>query len=271
MIQFTAACVQCNSSDDFSRNLGRAIELCRDAAGRGAKLIVLPENVLAMIADTSSLVAIAQREATEGVERFAALARELNCLILVGSLHVPLSPTKVANRSYLFSPDGSPPATYDKIHLFDVSLPGGEAHRESDYYQAGSSLTTVPTDFGTIGLSICYDVRFPLLYRRLAQAGANVLSIPAAFTQATGEAHWEVLVRARAIETGSFVLAPNQCGQHPGGKRTFGHSMIVSPWGEVLARAGTDAEVIDAEIELADVDRCRSVIPTLLNDALSGV
>ena len=180
-----------------------------------------------------------------------ALAKELNVWLLIGSLAIKVSDTKTANRSFLFAPDGNIMARYSKIHLFDVALASGEVYRESNTVAGGDEAVVADTAFGPIGLSICYDLRFPQLYRRLAQKGAFLFTVPSAFTVPTGEAHWHVLLRARAIENGAFVIAPAQGGTHANGRKTYGHSLIVAPWGEVLAEAGTEPGVIMADIDPA--------------------
>ena len=198
---------------------------------------------------------------------FRALAKELRIWLHCGSLAVILPSGKVANRTYVLSPDGAVAAFYDKIHMFDVDLGNGERYMESATFEAGHEAVTVDLPWGRLGLTICYDLRFPHLYRHLAQAGADFLTVPAAFTRVTGEAHWHVLLRARAIETGCFVFAPAQTGVHAGDRKTFGHALIISPWGEILADAGTDPGVIVTDIDVAEVARARAKIPALTLDA----
>jgi predicted amidohydrolase len=192
-----------------------------------------------------------------------ALARELGLWLHVGSLAIKLDQTRVANRSYLLDPKGRIAARYDKLHMFDVDLAGGESYRESQYFRPGAKAMLADLPFGRLGLSICYDLRFPSLYRALATAGADFIAVPSAFTKQTGEAHWHVLVRARAIETGAFVLAASQGGLHENGRSTFGHSLIVSPWGEVLAEAGEEPGVIFADIDLVASEEARARIPAI--------
>ena len=172
----------------------------------------------------------------------------------------------MAKRSFFFSPSGKEIARYDKIHMFDVDLPNGESYRESSDYEPGDKSALADTDFGKVGLTICYDLRFPHLYRDLAKAGASILAVPSAFTVPTGQAHWSVLQRARAIETGSFVVSAAQCGQHDGDRKTYGHSIIVDPWGVVLAEAGEEPGVITADLDLSAVDKARQAIPALQHD-----
>ena len=196
---------------------------------------------------------------------YAELAKELEIWLLIGSMAIKVG-DKMANRSFLFSDKGDVVATYDKIHLFDVDLPTGESHRESDHVQAGTKAVTADTPWGKIGMSICYDVRFAYLYRKLAHMGASIMTVPAAFTVPTGQAHWKTLLRARAIETGAFVLAPGQCGEHEGGRKTYGHSLIIDPWGDVLAEADDKPCIITAELDLSVVAKTRNAIPALKHD-----
>jgi predicted amidohydrolase len=196
----------------------------------------------------------------------AAQAREFGIWLHIGSLAVKLGGGALANRSFLLAPDGGIRARYDKIHMFDVNLANGESFRESERFQAGDVAVTAGLPWGRLGLTICYDLRFPHLYRDLAKAGADFLAVPSAFTQQTGEAHWHVLLRARAIETGSFILAAAQAGRHDGGRLTYGHSLVVSPWGEVLAEGGAEPGIVIAEIEPAAVASARTRIPALVAD-----
>ena len=270
--EFTAACVQVSATTDMGHNIAMARELCRQAAARGAQLIVLPENVTMMQWGRDNILAAAYREdAHPGLPAFRALARELDAWLVIGSLSIvreggAANQAPLANRSYLLAPDGRIAARYDKIHMFDVDLPRGESYRESDTFEPGNDAVVADLPWGTLGLSICYDVRFAHLYRDLAHAGADLIAIPSAFTQTTGRAHWHVLIRARAIETGSFVFAPGQVGTHAGDRKTYGHSLIVDPWGEVLAEADDGPGVILAEIDMARVQRARTGIATLRHD-----
>ena len=205
-------------------------------------------------------------EAHPGVPHFAALAKELGIWLLIGSMPVRADEKRIANRSFLFDPKGAIVARYDKIHMFDVDLPNGETYRESNGVRPGGQGVVAQTPWGAIGLTICYDVRFAYLHRALAQAGAVMLTVPAAFTVPTGQAHWHVLLRARAIETGCFVFAPAQTGEHAEGRLTYGHSLIVAPWGEVLADAGDKPGYIVADIDLERVQKARSMVPALRHD-----
>ena len=200
-------------------------------------------------------------EAHPALPAFQALAKSLKVAINLGSLPIDAGEDKAFNRGYMISPEGEIAARYNKIHMFDVALQGGESYLESATVAPGDKACLVDILGSHIGMSICYDLRFPELYRRLAQAGAQVLLIPAAFTRTTGKAHWHVLMRARAIETGCFVVAASQCGNHPSGSGAFGHSLIVAPWGDILADAGESPGVITAEIDLADVSTARQRVP----------
>jgi deaminated glutathione amidase len=204
--------------------------------------------------------------ANPALAAFRELARETGAWLLVGSLAIKLEAARLANRSFLLAPDGAIAARYDKIHMFDVDLKNGESYRESALYRPGDSTILARLPWGTLGMTVCYDLRFPYLYRALAQAGADFLSIPAAFTVPTGKAHWHVLQRARAIENGCFVFAPAQCGEHAEGRKTYGHSLIVDPWGEVLADAGEAVGFVTAEIEPAKVAEARRMVPSLRHD-----
>lgn len=267
MTTLTVACVQVSAGDDMAANLAAVAEPVRAAAARGARLIALPENVVLMELRRDQALAKARPEAGHpALAAFGDLARATGAWILAGSLAIPVAPDRLANRSFLLDDQGRVVARYDKIHMFDVDLGGGESYRESATFQPGDRAVVAETPWGGLGLSVCYDLRFPHLYRRLAQAGARLLSVPAAFTRITGQAHWHILVRARAIETGCFVLAPAQCGDHPGGRQTYGHSLIVAPWGEVLADAGPEPGVITAELDLDAVDRARGRVPALSAD-----
>lgn len=263
MVTVVAACVQLNSGDNASQNVKLAEELVRDAAARGASFVALPENALFMQAPGKGL-----HPSCEGsIARLGALAEKLGIWLLIGSVHVPSADGRSYNRSLLLNDKGVIVARYDKIHLFDVTLANGEVYAESDKISAGTEAVLAPTPWGKMGLTICYDVRFPQLHRLLAQAGAGIITVPAAFTYTTGSAHWHVLLRARAIETGCFVIAPAQCGTHPGNRKTFGHSLIISPWGEILAE-GSENEpgVILATLDMDKVGEARTMIPALTHD-----
>ncbi len=263
-----AACIQLDSGPDVQANLDAATALIREAAGQGAQLIATPEITDQVISNRAEkLDQVFGQDDHPGVPFFAALAKELSVTLLIGSMCVRVDKDKIANRSFLFSAGGEILATYDKIHLYDVDLPSGESHRESRVFSAGDRAVIAETPQAAIGMSVCYDLRFPHLYRDLAKAGAQILTIPAAFTVPTGRAHWEVLLRARAIETGSFVLAPAQSGGHAGARNTYGHSMIVGPWGDILAqRSESGPGIILADIHLEEVTKARDAIPALKHD-----
>jgi len=266
---FRAACVQLRSSDDVAENIRETVKLVREAAARDACFVATPENTTLMAADAAAKLANSYDEAHDpALPVFAALARELNIWLSIGSLAIKVSDTKTANRSYLFAPDGGIAARYSKIHLFDVELASGEVYRESNTVAGGGEAVVADTEWGKIGLTVCYDMRFPELYRRLARAGAFLFTVPSSFTVPTGTAHWHVLLRARAIENGAFVLAPAQGGTHANGRKTYGHSLIVSPWGEVLAEAGTDPGVIVAEIDPDLSRQAREKVPNLQHERI---
>ncbi len=261
---FRAALVQLRAGRTIAPNLDQAETLIRQAAKGGADYVQTPENTALMELDPQRVLALVQPETESApLARLTALAAELGIWLHIGSLGIKVGEDRVANRSYVVDPHGAVAARYDKLHMFDVDLPGGETYRESQYYGPGEKAVVVDLPFARLGMTICYDLRFPALYRALASAGAEVIAVPAAFTKQTGEAHWHVLLRARAIETGSYVLAATQGGLHENGRNTFGHSMIVSPWGVVLAEAGEDPGVIFADIDLAAVADARARIPAL--------
>lgn len=261
---FRAGLVQLRAGRTTAPNLDAAEALIRAAAGGGAQYVQTPENTALMELDPALVLAQGRSEASsEPLQRLRALAAELGIWLHVGSLGIKIDEAHMANRSYLIDPRGDIVARYDKLHMFDVDLAGGESYRESQYYAPGSKAVVADLPWGRLGMSICYDLRFPNLYRALATAGANLIAIPAAFTKQTGEAHWHTLVRARAIETGAFVLAATQGGLHETGRETFGHSMIVSPWGEILAESGENPSVVLAEIDVARSDAARAAIPAL--------
>lgn len=263
---FVAALVQMRSGRDVETNLAEADRLIREAASRGAKYVQTPENTLLMERETSALFEkIAPEEQTAAIPHFLSLAQELGIWLHIGSIAVVTGEGRAANRAFLFSPEGRIAARYDKIHMFDVTLPSGETYRESKVYQPGSVAVLAALPWGELGITTCYDLRFPEQYKALAQAGADFLAVPSAFTKQTGAAHWHVLLRARAIENGCFVLAAAQGGVHDGGRTTFGHSLIVSPWGEILAEADDQPGIVCAEIDPAKVQEARSRIPSLLH------
>lgn len=262
------ACVQIRSGPDVEANLGRAEALIRRAHAQGAELIALPEVVDFRDEGVEPYRRYAQPLAEHpGAKRFASLAAGLRVFLLAGSLTVRAENGMLANRCMLFDPEGACVAQYDKIHLFDTGVIGNDASKESDLFVPGTRAVVAPTAAGRLGLSICYDLRFPHLYRDLAKAGADLLAVPSNFLEITGRAHWHVLLRARAIENGCYVIAPAQWGESRPGKRSFGHSLIVDPWGEVLADAGGDGEcIIAADIDEGRVAEVRSRIRSLAHD-----
>jgi predicted amidohydrolase len=262
--RFRAALVQLRSGRSMEANLERAEALVRRAAQGGAVYVQTPENTAVMELKPELVLRAAQTEdESVALAKLRALAAELGIFLHIGSLAIKLDEARVANRSYLIDPQGGIAARYDKLHMFDVDLAGGESHRESSHCRPGAKAVVADLPFGRLGLSICYDLRFPQLYRALATSGAEFIAIPSAFTKQTGEAHWHVLTRARAIETGAFVLAATQAGLHENGRATYGHSLIVSPWGEILAEAGEEPGVIFADIDLAASAEARARIPAL--------
>jgi predicted amidohydrolase len=265
---FTAACVQLRSTTDVAENIATVEQLVRDAVRAGADYVQTPEMTNIVERNRASLAAAIQPENSDpAVKRFASLAAELGIVLHIGSLALRAADGKIANRALVFGRDGKVLARYDKIHLFDVDLPNGESWRESAVYHPGDRAIVVDLPWLKLGVSICYDIRFPHLYRAEAHVGAAALTAPAAFTRQTGEAHWHVLQRARAIENGAFVISAAQAGTHADGRETFGHSMIVSPWGDVLAEGGGEGpEVVLAEIDPAKSVEARQRIPALLNE-----
>jgi predicted amidohydrolase len=264
---FQLACVQNSAVAEVARNIEICARLTREACDRGAQIVCLPEYFSGVALRDGLLHPAAFPEDRHPVlQAFADLARDRRVWLLLGSLGVTSSDGRIFNRAYLLDRGGRVAARYDKIHMFDVELAAGQPLRESATIAPGDHAVTADTELGRIGFSICYDLRFPQLYRRLAQAGAEILTVPAAFTRMTGEAHWHVLNRARAIENGCFVAAPCQFGTLPGGAECFGHSLIVDPWGRVLADGGDGEGVILAEIDLAQLHAARARIPAISHD-----
>ncbi len=261
---FKVACVQNGATADIEASMAEATALARAARGAGAELICLPEYFTSLDVEGSLLISKPFSEnAHPALPHYQDLAREFGAWLLLGSLAITAEGGKVTNRSYLLDPAGRIAARYDKIHLFDVQLGGGESYRESATVAPGDRAVLAATPWGPLGLSVCYDLRFPQLYHALAEAGAVYFSVPAAFTKTTGEAHWHVLNRARAIETGCYVFAPCQYGDHGVGKASFGHSLIVDPWGRILAEADDAAGYIVTEVDPAAVTEARRKIPAL--------
>ena len=262
---FLAACIQLRTTESIEENWDKTVRLVRRAASHGARLIATPENTL-FLGPQFHKIELAQPLDGEWRQRFSQLARETGVYLLVGSMAELIedeATTRCYNTSLFFSPTGVLLAHYRKIHLFDVSIPGGISIRESDSIRAGTDIVVVPTELGTIGLSICYDLRFPSLYRRMIEQGAQILMVPSAFTLMTGKDHWHALLRARAIDNQCFVIAPGQWGTHDtqGKRRSYGHSLIVDPWGAVLSDCGAGEGIGFAEIDLEYLQEVRQSIP----------
>lgn len=265
MTVFQAACVQMRSSRDVAENVHVASGLIREARAAGADFIATPEYTTIMEEDRGRLRAQLHPDTGDNptLRAFQDLSKELGCWVLIGGMPVLADGGRFFNRSCLIAPDGGVAARYDKIHMFDVVVSEQEQYRESANFEPGTRAVVASLPWGKLGMSICYDLRFPDLYRALARAGASVLAVPSAFTRVTGQAHWHVLLRARAIETGCFVIAPAQGGEHENGRETFGHSLIVDPWGRVLAEGGQEPGVVIAEIDVDEVTKARGRIPSL--------
>lgn len=264
---FRVAAIQMCSGTDPVRNAATMEALTREAVEKGARYVQTPEMTGALQRNRPGLMEILRDEENDIiVAKASALARELSIHMHVGSTAISVGDGKIANRGFLFGPDGHKICSYDKIHMFDVDLDNGESWRESSTYRPGSQARIADLPFAKLGFAICYDVRFPQLFRTEAMAGAEILTVPAAFTRQTGEAHWEILLRARAIENGAFVIAAAQGGKHEDGRETYGHSMIVDPWGRVLASAGGSGEaIVIADLDIAEVAKSRAKIPNLRN------
>jgi predicted amidohydrolase len=266
MAKLTAACVQLRSGLNRAANMDDTSALIRQAHAQGAQLIATPEMTNVVDINAKRLMADLplENEAPE-LPTLSALAKELGIWLLVGSMAFKVADRQACNRCYLFDPGGEVVARYDKLHMFDVDLAGGESYRESKVYRRGERAVVVGTPAGKLGLSICYDLRFPHLYRALAQAGAEIITVPAAFTRQTGERHWHTLLQARAIENGAFVIAPAQGGRHEDGRETYGHSLIIHPSGQILAELDSDEPgIIVAEIDTGACQVARSSIPNLI-------
>ena len=267
MTAFKAACVQLNSGNDLAANLRAAETAIRSAVASGAQLIMLPEYAAMM--DGSGRVMRDNSPAEDGhpaLGKFRALARDTQAWLLVGSLTIKVDDERMVNRSYLVSASGEIVARYDKIHMFDCTLPSGKVIRESSAYRPGEAAVIAATPWGPLGMTICYDLRFPQLYRALAQAGALFLAVPSSFQRETGVAHWHALLRARAIENLSYVFAPAMCGEHPGNRTTYGHSLIIDPWGKILAELGDDPGIALADIDVERVSKVRGMLPSIEHD-----
>ena len=264
---FNVACIQTNSERDVAPNIDAVSDLVRQAHDQGADFILLPESVNMMEPRGRNVrEIITYEEDDDFLAAFQCLAQDLGTWILIGSLLVRISDEQAANRSLLINGNGDIVTRYDKIHMFDVDVGDGQNYRESKLYRPGEGAVLADTPWGVVGLTICYDLRFPYLYRALAHQGALFMTVPSAFTRVTGEAHWHVLLRARAIENGCYIFAPAQTGDHAEGRQTFGHSLIIDPWGTVMADGGTDVGFVMAEIDPAQVAKARRKIPSLTHD-----
>ena len=261
---FKAAMIQMRSGLQPGANIDAAVRYIGDAKSAGAEYVLTPEMTNILAANREQLFAVAvEEEADPSLATLREVARKLAIYVHIGSLAIRISPDRAANRSFLIDSKGDILARYDKIHMFDVDLAGGESYRESRNYRPGELAVLADLPWGRLGLTVCYDLRFPALYRALAEAGATMLAIPSAFTKQTGEAHWHALIRSRAIENGCFVFAAAQGGRHENGRDTFGHSLIVDPWGRIVAEGGTEPGVIVGEINPAEVVNARARIPSL--------
>lgn len=264
---FKTACIQNTAGRDVEANIAWVSPHIDEAADNGAEFIALPETVGLIEPVNEQIPPLTFSEADDlGLATFRDKAKKHGVTILVGSQLIRVDDNRIVNRSFLIDSNGDIKARYDKLHMFDIELANGEWYRESEAISPGDQAVITDLPWGKLGLSVCYDLRFAALYRALAQNGAEIITIPAAFTQTTGKAHWHILVRARAIETGSYVVAPNQCGHHADSRYSYGHSLIVDPWGEVLADGGAEPGIIYADIDLAKVAQARSRIPALKND-----
>jgi deaminated glutathione amidase len=264
---FRVALLQMQTGNDLAHNLDSVKTMTREAARNGAQFVLTPEYTLMM--DGSGRVMREQALPTDGGSGLAelqSLARELSVWLLAGSLTLRTDGDRIANRSYLLAADGHVVASYDKIHMFDATLPDGKVIRESSAYCPGDRAVIAETPWGKLGLTVCYDLRFPQLYRTLAKAGALYLTIPSSFQRATGKFHWHTLIQARAIENACFVFAPAMCGEHPGNRTTYGHSLVVDPWGEILVDGGESPGIAYADIDPSRVARVRSMLPCLEHD-----
>lgn len=263
-----AGLVQLRSGVDVAKNIEAASALIREAVDAGAQLVVTPEATnIVQRHSAQPAAAVSAPDQDPALQAFRRLARELSVVLIVGSLMQRSDDGRVANRCYVISSDGVVSARYDKIHLFDVTVAADESYFESRSVEPGARAVVASTPWGGVGLSVCYDLRFAGLYRDLAKAGANMIVVPAAFTRHTGRAHWEILLRARAIETGAYILAPGQGGRHEDGRATWGHSMMVDPWGEIVAQLDHEEPgVLVADLDLAKVNAVRTKIPSLKHE-----
>jgi predicted amidohydrolase len=264
---FKVALLQAETGNDLAANLQTVTAMTHEAAQSGASFVLTPEYTLMMDGSGRTMRESAlDPDGGQALAQLQALAAELSIWLLVGSLTLKTGGDRIANRSFLIAADGSVRASYDKIHMFDATLPDGKVIRESSAYCPGARAVTAETPWGKLGLTVCYDLRFPQLYRSLAQAGARYLTIPSSFQRATGKDHWHPLIQARAIENACFVFAPAMCGEHPGNRSTYGHSLVVDPWGKILADGGDAPGIVYADIDPQRVDKVRGMLPCLEHD-----
>lgn len=266
-IPLRVACLQLNSGNDLQVNLAAVRLMTREAAGNGAQWVLTPEYTLMI--DGSGRVMRERALAADGAPALGelqSLAREHQVWFLAGSLTVRTGEERIANRSFLIAADGSVIATYDKIHMFDVTLPDGKVIRESSAYRPGDRAVVAATPWGRLGMTVCYDLRFPGLFRTLAQAGAQFITVPSLFQRQTGKSHWHALLKARAIENECFIIAPAMCGDHSGNRQSYGHTLIIDPWGDILAEGGEAPGIVYADIDPQRVEKVRGMIPSLEHD-----
>jgi predicted amidohydrolase len=264
---FKVALLQMQTGNDLAANLESVTHMVREAANAGARFVLTPEYTLMMDGSGRTMRERAlEPDGSPALPALQALAKAHSIWLLVGSLTLKSAGDRIANRSYLISADGSLVATYDKIHMFDATLPDGKVIRESSAYCPGNRAVVAETPWGTLGLTVCYDLRFPQLYRALAHAGARFIAVPSSFQRATGKDHWQPLLQARAIENACFVFAPAMCGEHPGNRATYGHALVVDPWGKILADGGESPGIVYADVDPARVDRVRAMLPSLQHD-----
>lgn len=269
MTTLKLACIQVNTGNDLAANLATVTAMVREAAANGATFVLTPEYTLMM--DGSGRVMRENALPADGgaqLTQLRALANELGVWLLIGSLTLKTEEERIANRSFLINGSGEIVAHYDKIHMFDCTLPDGKVIRESSAYRPGDKAVVTETPWGKLGMTICYDLRFPALFRALAQAGAQIITVPSSFQRQTGKAHWHALLQARAIENGCFIIAPAMCGEHAGNRQTFGHSLVVNPWGEIVADGGEAPGITYAEIDVTRVAKVRGMIPSLTHDRI---
>jgi predicted amidohydrolase len=264
---FKVALLQTQTGNELAANLETVSAMTREAAQNGASFVLTPEYTLMMDGSGRTMRSRAlSPDGSPALPELQSLAKELSIWLLVGSLTLETDSDRIANRSFLIAADGSVQASYDKIHMFDATLPDGKVIKESSAYCPGSRAVTADTPWGRLGLTVCYDLRFPQLYRSLAKAGARYLTIPSSFQRATGKDHWHPLIQARAIENACFVFAPAMCGEHPGNRSTYGHSLVVDPWGKILADGGEAPGIVYADIDPQRVDKVRGMLPCLEHD-----